>query len=158
MSEENCCYPIGDCQLGERINTLKAEISTLKQENEQLESRKKFSDEFNAVRWEKLRDLFKDTEYSESFFKVMANGKATAFENPTYAQILNMKEHEIEQLQSALDVAVEALSSMHIDTPMGWDLDNPENVTYEIAIGWHKSNNEKIDSTLDKIKQIRENK
>lgn len=57
--------------------------------------------------------------------------------------------------ESALDVAVEALSSMHIDTPMGWNLDNPENVTYEIAIGWHKSNNEKIEAALDKIKQIR---
>lgn len=62
---------------------------------------------------------------------------------------------ELHKAESALDVAVEALSSMHIDTPMGWNLDNPENVTYEIAIGWHKSNNEKIEAALDKIKQIR---
>lgn len=56
---------------------------------------------------------------------------------------------ELTALKAEMADYREALISMHIDDA-GWNLDNPENVTYEIAIGWHKSNNEKIESVLAK--------
>lgn len=66
----------------------------------------------------------------------------------TWNECAEFNRERITTLEARLEKANELLRSMHIDCPAGWNLDNPESVTHEIAIGWHKSNNEKIESYL----------
>jgi len=86
--------------LGRNTTTveLHKEIEALKQENEKLEESKRFTSEFYAVRFQRLRDLLKDTPYFEKFCAISANGTANPYENPTYAQQLNIKQWEIKRL------------------------------------------------------------
>lgn len=62
-----------------------------------------------------------------------------------YMKRAQIAEAENKVLKEKLKKTEEILRSIYIDCPMGWDLDNPQSVNYEIAIGWHKSNNEKIE-------------
>ena len=52
----------------------------------------------------------------------------------------------------------EALRSMHIDG-CGWNLDKmTDSESVEMLIGWHKSNNEKIEQALKSCEQYDEKK
>ena len=82
---------------------LEARITELEAENATLNEAKRWSRDWYAVRWERLRDLLKDTDLWEQANCIMANGTASATEPPTYAQILNMQQYKIEALEKELE-------------------------------------------------------
>jgi hypothetical protein len=59
--------------------------------------------------------------------------------------IIQSLSETLEKQKKEIDSLKDVLRSMHIDTPMGWDLDK---IDLQTAIGWHKSNNQKIEAAL----------
>jgi len=94
---------------GDRIQTenesLKSRITELEAENAALNEAKIWSRDWYAVRWERLRDLLKDTDLWDQANCIIANGTASATEPPTYMQIINMQNHRIEALEKELEAA-----------------------------------------------------
>lgn len=66
-----------------------------------VEDRVTFTDEWYANRFERLR-VWANTSLTESlrhqYFNIVANGTAEAHEPPTYARLLNVKQHAIDRM------------------------------------------------------------
>lgn len=65
-----------------------------------------------SVRWERLKNLLKDTEYSNSANSIMANGTADPFEPPTYEQQFNMLKYKLEEAEKNLRAKEELLNEL----------------------------------------------
>lgn len=65
-----------------------------------------------AVRWERLRELLRDTDLEEVACAIMANGSASFYEPPTYAQILYSLQHDRSQAQNHADTLLTRIENL----------------------------------------------
>lgn len=77
------------------------ETKEYKQLTEKLES----SQEWYSARWEKLRDLLRDTEYWTRANSIMANGVNDIHDPPTYQQQMNLLKFKLEKTIEERDKA-----------------------------------------------------
>lgn len=110
----------------------RAILAALDAEREGAERSKRFTEEWYAERWARLRDLGSEMPETarQRMHEIMANGTchtapdgSFAVEPPTYAQILAHKNWEIERLRNALE-ALPARSGSGTEAARGAAVDN----------------------------------
>jgi len=81
-----------------------------------VEDRVEFVHEWYANRFERLR-VWANTSLTESlrhqYFNIVANGTAEAHEPPTYAQLMNVKQHAVEARDAAIAKLETDLEATH---------------------------------------------
>lgn len=87
------------------VAALTAERAAREQAERELaaaEKSQRFTHQWYAERWERLRDLFRGQEIEQAACAIMANGTADPCEPPAYAQLLNTERHRREAAESKL--------------------------------------------------------
>jgi len=74
-------------------------------EYKELSQKLKTTQEWYSVRWQRLRDELKDTEYWTVINSIMANGVGDIHEPPSYYQQINLLKHELEKTKEERDQA-----------------------------------------------------
>lgn len=80
-----------------------SELERLRAENERLKSRVENSRTFYTTRIERIKKLLNGTEFENAFFNIVANGTADVLENPTFAQQINLLQHNLSKLREAAE-------------------------------------------------------
>jgi hypothetical protein len=86
------------------VHELEAELSRTK---ESLDN----SRAWYAVRWERLKNLLRDTEYHRPACSIMANGTSDHFDPPTYEQQLNILKANLAECKKELKAKEELLEN-----------------------------------------------
>lgn len=101
LHEEECRSK----SLLKRLNEAEIELERLR---DSLDS----SRVWYSVRWERLKNLLKETEYGNAAHSIMANGTADPFEPPTYEQQLNTLKYKLEETEKNLRAKEELLKEL----------------------------------------------
>ena len=88
----------------DRLSVAIKAIATLTAERDAAIRSQKHTEQFYAVRFRRLHEWATEGGHNE-VFAIMMNGTTGPLEPPTYAQQLNLKEHENKRLARALEAA-----------------------------------------------------
>lgn len=112
------------------IEELRAALSAVTAERDALQRNLKFTEQWYAVRFERLADLGKSAGCWDAMAAIIANGTVDSYETPTYAQQLvranhraDVAERERDQLRAEVDRYVplhEAVQRAAGELPEGW--------------------------------------
>lgn len=110
---------VSECRDAVRETELEAEVLRLAKSRE-------FTEQWYAVRWERLRVFLKGTELEDKACAIMANGTATPEEPPTYAYQMNVLRWK---LNCALDTVRDLEGTAADQSAPPGDLTNPSQPT-----------------------------